>query len=78
MASREVNRLICAAVVSERFRERLLTDPPAALRSGYAGESFSLPPDELALILSHQANSLPQLAELIVRAKPSLPSSGSK
>lgn len=62
-SSRELVRLICAAVVSETFAKQLLTNPAAALRTGYLDEKFELPPEEQAIILAHQAKTLPELAQ---------------
>ncbi len=40
--SKELNRILSAAVVSRRFRNLLLSDAAAALHSGYNGETFEL------------------------------------
>jgi len=56
--SRELNRLVTAAVVSKRFCELLLDDPAEAISAGYSGESFLLTAKELDLVLSIQAATL--------------------
>ena len=60
--SREINRLLTAAVVSRRFRQLLLADPLAALHSGYNGENFRLTLDEVNLVQSIHATTLPDFA----------------
>lgn len=51
-ASSELNRLLMAAVVSERFRHMLLSNPAKAMRSGYGNERFDLTAAERQLVLS--------------------------
>lgn len=63
--SPELSRLISAAVVNKAFCRLLLRDPAAALESGYLGESFRLPPNERALVLSIQASSLADFVNLL-------------
>jgi hypothetical protein len=60
--SKEINRLLTAAIVSRRFRQLLLADPPAALRIGYNGENFRLTLDEINLVQSIHATTLPDFA----------------
>jgi len=43
----------------------LLSQPEVALRQGYLGNSFDLTLEEQALIISIQANSLPELAQQV-------------
>lgn len=43
---REYSRIMTAAVVSERFRKLLLSNPRLALKSGYGGEAFNLAAEE--------------------------------
>jgi hypothetical protein len=50
--SKNLNRLLSAAVVSPRFQRLLLTDPVAALAAGYNGESFPLTQAEYAAVTS--------------------------
>lgn len=68
--SKEINRLLTAAVVSRRFRQLLLADPLAALHSGYNGENFRLTLDEINLVQSIHATTLPDFAaQLLKKAK---------
>jgi hypothetical protein len=60
--TREINRLLTAAVVSESFRRQLLTNPAQALADGYNGMRFSLSRQEEELLLSIKAHSLNDLA----------------
>lgn len=60
----ELNRLIAAAVVSQRFRRRLLTNPANALR-GYEGERFDFTFSERKLILSIRATTLEEFADQV-------------
>lgn len=62
----ELSRLLCAAVVSPRFRDKLLKDPNAAIRSGYQSETFYLSPEERAWVLSTQAVNLTDFASQLV------------
>jgi len=64
----EMPRLLAAAVVNRQFRQTLLNDPMQALEVGCQGEMFTLTRDERALLLSIQANSLPDLARQLVSA----------
>lgn len=51
-----------AAVVSERFRKLLLSNPSLAIKSGYGGEAFNLPSEESERISSIKATSLAEFA----------------
>lgn len=59
---REYSRIMTAAVVSERFRKLLLSNPRLAISSGYAGEAFNLAKEESDRISRIQANSLAEFA----------------
>jgi hypothetical protein len=61
-SDKEINKLLSAAVVSARFRHLLLTDPRAALKAGYNGESFDLDERTRARILAITASSLSEFA----------------
>lgn len=70
-ANREVNRLLSAAVINERFRHLLLSDAKTALEMGFNGETFSLSPEERERVLSIRATSLQSFAEqLLAPGKP--------
>lgn len=63
----ELSRLMAAATVNPAFARLLLDDPETALRQGYQDETFLLSEEERALILSIRADSLPQLAQVLLR-----------
>lgn len=58
----EVSRLLTAAVINQRFRTMLLTNPANALARGFQGEPFQLNRDEKDRILAIQADSLADFA----------------
>jgi hypothetical protein len=60
--SRESLRVLSAAVVSNRFRQTLLSDPRRAIAAGYAGETFHLDEGEMAWMSSIRAESLAEYA----------------
>jgi hypothetical protein len=62
----ELSRLLCAAVVSPRFRNQLLKDPEAALRNGYQSESFHLTAEEQSQVLSARVENLADFASHLV------------
>lgn len=64
--SESLNRLISAAVVSPRFCRQLLSDPAAALTTGYNGERFQLTAEEARLVCSIRASSLRSFAAQLV------------
>jgi hypothetical protein len=59
---KELSRLITAAVVNQRFRELLLTNPAKAIAKGFNGEVFYLASEEQDLVLSIRASSLADFA----------------
>ncbi len=59
--------LFAAAVVSQSFREMLLSDPEKALQQGYLGKGFGLSHADAELIVSLNAKSLPDLAKQVVQ-----------
>ena len=63
-----LHRLFAAAVVSNQFRETLLTEPEAALANGYLGQPFSLSDQERVIIQSVRAKSLADLAQKVNQA----------
>ena len=38
----EYSRILSAAVINQRFRDKLLSDPAQAVANGYNGETFDL------------------------------------
>ncbi len=65
--SKDLNRLLSAAVVSPRFRRQLLADPAKALAAGYNGENFQLTPAEYAAVTSLRAGSIRDFAAQLLR-----------
>jgi hypothetical protein len=63
----ELSGLFTAAVVSQRFREMLLSNPEQALKQGYAGKSFALSAEAASLIVSLNAKTLPDLAKHVIQ-----------
>jgi len=58
----ELNRLLCAAVVSKSFRNMLLVNPEVAVASGYQGEAFNLSAEDRSWLISNHPTSLVDLA----------------
>jgi len=56
--SRELNRLVTAAVVNQSFCELLLDNPSEAITVGYDGDAFLLTAEEQDLVVSIQAVTL--------------------
>ena len=63
-----LHRLFAAAIVSDQFRETLLSKPDEALANGYLGQTFMLTDQEKTLIKSIQADTLTDLAQKVNRA----------
>jgi hypothetical protein len=63
--SNGLNRVFAAAVVNRQFCDMLLKNPQEALQKGYLGETFTLTPEENALIASIHANTLSDLARQV-------------
>lgn len=61
----EINRVLAAAVVSQKFCALLLSAPARAVAQGYAGEQFFLSDAEHDLVLSAQGLSLQEFARQI-------------
>jgi hypothetical protein len=65
--SKNLNRLISAAVVSDRFRRLLLNDPVVALATGYNGEGFDLTPEEYDAVTSLRVSTIRDFAAQLLR-----------
>jgi len=65
--SKEINRLLTAAIVSRRFCSLLLTDPIQALTKGYNGETFKLTAEEVQQIRAIKASSLRDFALQLIK-----------
>jgi hypothetical protein len=59
---REYSRIMTAAVVNERFRKLLLSNPSLAIKTGYGGEAFNLESEESERISAIKATSLAEFA----------------
>ncbi len=70
---RALGRLIAAAAISSSFCRLLLKDPARAIRQGYNGERFRLSQQAEELVLSIQAESLPEFARALDGGKFSIP-----
>lgn len=62
----ELNRMLCAAVVSKSFRKMLLSNPEIAVTSGYQGESFNLRDEDRSWLFSTRPANLVDLAANLV------------
>jgi hypothetical protein len=73
-----LSRLLAAAVINQKFRDLLLTQPEEALRVGFQGETFQLSLEDHQRVLSIQARDLADFAlQLSSRGEPcSLPCNG--
>ena len=69
----ELNRLLCAAVVSKSFRSMLMTNPEIAVNSGYQGESFNLSDEDRSWLSSIRPANLVDLAANLVTHQQSIP-----
>ncbi|MBP9041071.1 MAG: hypothetical protein KBF64_04780 [Anaerolineaceae bacterium] len=59
---REYSRILTAAVVNEKFRKLLLTNPGLAIKNGFGGEAFHLGADEANRIASIRVSTLAEFA----------------
>ncbi|MBI1297033.1 hypothetical protein GC175_18930 [bacterium] len=59
----EINRLLSAAVINQRFCSLLLSDPLRAIEIGFNGESFSFLHEEKVLLANIKATTLQSFAE---------------
>ena len=62
LASAEYSRILSAAVINNRFRQMLLSDPIKAISNGYSGEKFDINNDEKNRLATIQASSLADFA----------------
>ena len=62
MKHKNLNQLLCAAVVNDRFRQTLLRDPVRALSGGYLDRSFALTSEERDMVIGIQAQQLEDFA----------------
>ena len=62
MKEKEYSRILTAAVVNEKFRKLLLSDPEMAVRMGFGGEAFHLDHADTRRLASIRATSLAEFA----------------
>ena len=65
--NREYSRIISAAVISQQFRKKLLSDPAKAISGGYCNEKFNITAEELRRIKMIKAKSLEEFAAKLTR-----------
>jgi hypothetical protein len=59
---REYSKILTAAVVNEKFRKLLLTNPGMAIKNGFGGEAFHLASDDARRISSIHVSTLAEFA----------------
>jgi len=62
---REYSRILTAAVVNEKFRRLLLTNPGMAIKNGFGGEAFHLGAEETRRIAAIRVSTLAEFARQI-------------
>jgi len=62
MKHKGLNQLLCAAVVNDGFRQRLLQNPRQAVTGGYLGQRFFLTSEERDLVTGIEAQRLEDFA----------------
>jgi len=65
MKNKALNRLICAAVVSQDFRHKLLEAPLEAVSSGYMGCAFALTAEEVRMLSSIEASDFQSFSQQV-------------
>ena len=63
-----LHRLFAAAIVSDQFREALLSEPETALAGGYLGQTFTLTDKERMIIKNVRAKNLTDFAQKVNQA----------
>ena len=63
-----LHRLFAAAIVSDQFREVLLSEPETALAGGYLGQTFTLTDKERMIIKNVRAKNLTDFAQKVNHA----------
>jgi len=64
----ECGRLIHAAVISQRFLNKLLTNPLKSIEDGYGGEKFAFTQEEKQQIRLIRASNLAEFSSQLIRA----------
>ncbi len=63
----ELGRLMHAAIVSNGFRNHLLTNPMAAIETGYMGESFQFSGEIKSQLRDIHARTLEEFASKVIK-----------
>jgi len=63
-----LHRLFAAAIVSNQFRTKLLSEPEVALANGYLGQPFTLTDHEKKIIKTIRATNLTDFAQQVNQA----------
>jgi len=63
-----LHRLFAAAIVSDQFRAKLLSEPEAALTGGYLGQTFALTDHEKKILKTVRADNLTDFAQQVNQA----------
>ncbi len=66
LESRELERLLSAAAVSESFRRLLLVDPVKAFNEGYQGERFRMNDRLHSQLKTMRVRTLPEFAQQLL------------
>ena len=67
MKQTDLDRLVCAGVVDEQFRARLVRDPRQAIDEGFYGEVFHLTEEERTLLANIRASDFDEFVREIAR-----------
>ncbi len=59
---REYSKILSAAVINEKFRKLLLTNPGVAIKKGFGGEAFNLGSEDTRRISSIRVATLAEFA----------------
>lgn len=62
LKEQEYSRILTAAVVNEKFRKLLLSNPEMAIRNGFGGEAFHLADDDTRRLAAIRATTLADFA----------------
>lgn len=62
LKEQEYSRILTAAVVNEKFRKLLLSNPEMAIRAGFGGEAFHLGVDDTRRLAAIRATTLADFA----------------
>ena len=63
-----LSRILTAAVVSQNFKRRLLSNPVRAVKNGFINEKFDLSKEEMAQLSAIKAENLAEFALHLARS----------